>query len=179
MKSDYILGGLVVILCAFLIAQSVRCKRLQENVSVLTSSLQVNRIDFDILGDHLVNDIIIASKRDSILSFVSNAGIEVKNLEPIILFPKEACGGCFLSLANMLLDYDGIESVSGILESKNEQIMSSLEKDYRVSVCVSSIFPIYLSEIVAIIPRDGDMFITTYSLAHSELVFKALEKSFI
>ena len=56
MKLDFILGGLVVILCAFLIAQSVRCQRLYENASELSSSLQINRIDFAVLEDYLIRD---------------------------------------------------------------------------------------------------------------------------
>ena len=167
---------IVVLLCAGMICLGVWNRKLQENKTSLYVSMRTSEIDYSRLENHFVENVLLSTKRGQIASFFTDNGIKLENGKPIILFPKNGCGGCFIALTDMLLDLGEVCQVSGILEHASEQISTAYSTDARVSLYHDLVFPAEITATLVIVPGKNDILVIKHENSFSELLLKIIKE---
>lgn len=139
-------------------------------------SMRTSEIDYSRLENHFVENVLLSTKRGQIASFFTDNGIKLENGKPIILFPKNGCGGCFIALTDMLLDLSEVSQVSGVLEHASEQISTAFSSDARVSLYHDLVFPAEIVSTLVLVPGRNDILVIKHENSFSELTLRIVKE---
>ena len=167
---------IVVLLCAGMIYLGVNNRKLQDNKISLYASLKTSEINYSLLENHYVKTVLLSTKSGQIASFLADNGIKLENSNPVILFPKNGCGGCFIALTDMLLDLSEVNQVAGVLEQASDQISTSFSSDTRVLLYHDIVFPAEITSTLVLVQGRSGLLAITHENAFSEMTLRIVKE---